>query len=385
LAVGSLGEKSKATRLEAGSYQVSAYLRLPNGTRRRIFDSGRTPSDARDALDVKARRILENWDTGSFSATMTVDTLGGLWLVEIRQDAGLAVQTVQRYEASLRGRIHAELGALTIQELTNARLRRFIRSIDQSGHLSEARNSRVVLRGLLAFGVENGVGTAEVFNFDGLRLKVPLKKPRAITVPELQRLRALITAHRDRPRPGPHSTKTHDDLLDAIDLALATSLRISEVLGIATEDLDLETQPPTVTITQKVEYANGHGYRLGGVKTDATERTIPIPTFAVQILRRRAEKYGPGLVFRSSRTGGPISQNNIRNTLRTVTRGTDLTWFTPHAARKTTLTSVNNVHGPKVAAAVAGHTDERLILSTYGERQPLAPDVTDITQQFAPA
>ncbi|MFB9747519.1 hypothetical protein [Leifsonia shinshuensis] len=61
-------------------------------------------------------------------------------------------------------------------------------------------------------------------------------------------------------------------------------------------------------------------------------------------------------------------------------KGTDLEWVTPHAARKTVLTAVNHQLGSKVAAAVAGHADDALIISTYGEKASMAPNVTSITE-----
>jgi integrase len=129
----------------------------------------------------------------------------------------------------------------------------------------------------------------------------------------------------------------------------------------------------------------GAGYREGKTKTEATLRTIPLPQFAVKILRERRARYGLGLLFQSRlKGGGPISQNNLRLILRRAIAGSEFDgWFTPHTARKTNLTAVNDVHGAEVASKVAGHSDGgKLIRSTYGERRPLAPNVTAITERF---
>lgn len=103
------------------------------------------------------------------------------------------------------------------------------------------------------------------------------------------------------------------------------------------------------------------------------------------ILRERRNRYGLGLLFRSSRAGGgPISQNNLRLVLRRAIADTEFEgWFTSHTARKTNLTAVNDPHGAEIASRVAGRSDGgKLIRSTYGERRPLAPNVTSITERF---
>lgn len=384
LGIGKMGKASKPVKLKSGGVQVSASLRLANGTTRRVSGSGLSPVDARKDLEANAAEVMSSWTATRISPETTISELGALWFSWFSA-RDRAVQTLQRYEASLVGTIRRDLGSLALGELTNGQIRAFVRAIADAGHVSEARNSRVVIRHVLAFAVENGFDRPELLNFDGFELPVPIKKARAITDDELSRLRALIEAHRDRDRPGPRSTKTHDDLLDMLDLSLATSLRISEVLAIKGAHLDLTATEQTLSVVDKIEYAKGEGYREGPTKTEATVRVIPLPPFAVDIARARYERYGDGLLFRSSRqAGGPISQNNLRNTLRTVIRGTEFHgWFTPHTARKSNLSAVNDVHGAEVAAAVAGHTDGgKLIRSTYGERRPLAPNVTDITQRF---
>jgi integrase len=236
---------------------------------------------------------------------------------------------------------------------------------------------------VLGYAVEQGAVSPQLINFDGFQLPAPRKKPRAITLPELESLRGLIAAHRDRDRPGPRSTKAYDDLTDCMDLILATSLRISEVLSIHRDNISLNAKHPTLVVETKVEYVKGVGYQLGKVKTDATARGIELPAFAVAILRRR---FADGREFAFvARGGGFLSQNNIRRTLREVTGDSDLSgWLSPHSGRKTVATAVNNELGSAIAAEVLGQANDSLIKSTYGERRPVAPNVTAITDRFAP-
>lgn len=187
-------------------------------------------------------------------------------------------------------------------------------------------------------------------------------------------------------RSGPRSTKAHDDLLDFVNLALATSLRISEVLAFTTSTVDLDhLESPRVYVEEKIEYARGAGYDFGNVKTESTERVIIIPEFAVAIIRSRLPNVGrAGLIFHSS-GGGPLSQNNVRRTLRDCVKGSKFDWVTPHALRKTIVTVVDSALGSKIASEVAGHSSEVLINNNiYSERRVVAPDVRFLADQFAP-
>jgi len=381
-APGEYGVISKTTTLASGELSVSATLRLPDGGTARITGTASTATAARRDLAANAALIVAGWSAQALNSRTTFRELGILWLADYRTK-GSAVQSVQRYESSLNGAVDRALGALTLGELNNGLLRRTVRAIAEAGHVAEARTCRVVIRGVLGYAVEQGAVSPQLINFDGFRLPAPRKKARAIQLPELENLRELIAAHRDRDRSGPKSTKAHDDLADCMDLILATSLRISEILAISRHNVVLDAERPVVTVETKVEYAKGIGYRLGPVKTDATSRGIELPNFAVEILRRR---FSDGREFAFvARGGGLLSQNNIRRTLREVTGDSDLSgWLTPHSGRKTVATAVNDELGSAVAAEVLGHTNDSLIKSTYGERKPVSPNVTSITDRFAP-
>jgi integrase len=311
---------------------------------------------------------------------MPMRKLAENWLVQMREDDDRAIQTIQRYEATLKNSILPKIGELTIRELTNGRPRLLIKSLARSGRVSDARIARTVIRRVLAHGVENSVGSADTFNFDGLTLSVPHKVSRAITTGELRELWQLIDTDRAKVRPGPRSTKAHDDLEDALLIVFATSLRISEVLAITADRVDFKTG--VLKIEAKIEYKLGAGYREGPVKTKSTARDIPLPTYALEILEQRLA-YG-GMAFATSR-GKPLSQNNLRRTLRACLEEHELgTWFSFHQARKAVASVVFDALGAEVAALVLGHGDGgNLIRSTYGARNPVAPNVTHLTERFA--
>ena len=76
------------------------------------------------------------------------------------------------------------------------------------------------------------------------------------------------------------------DLVDPITLLIATGLRRSELLGLRWIDYDDETCTPAVT--GKVIRVSGAGLkRLDETKSAAGRRTVPLPRFAVEMLRNR--------------------------------------------------------------------------------------------------
>jgi hypothetical protein len=108
---------------------------------------------------------MRSWTVFRITLDTRVADVGKLWFAWFSTHES-AVQTVQRYEASLKGAIRRELGSLTLAELTNGGVRRFIRDIADAGHVSEARNSMVVIRHLLASAIESGIEKPELLIFD---------------------------------------------------------------------------------------------------------------------------------------------------------------------------------------------------------------------------
>jgi integrase len=81
------------------------------------------------------------------------------------------------------------------------------------------------------------------------------------------------------------------DLVDPVTLLIATGLRRSELLGLRWADYDEETS--SLAVTGKVIRVSGEGVqRVDETKSAAGRRTVPLPRFAVEMLRdRRALPY----------------------------------------------------------------------------------------------
>lgn len=109
-----------------------------------------------------------------------------------------------------------------------------------------------------------------------------------------------------------------------LDIFLATGARIGEVLAIRWQDIDLQAEPLTITISGTVVMERGRGaYRQDHPKTRAGFRTMKVPPFAAQTLHRKfaAEQPNPEDMLFPSSTGTVRSPHNFVGS--GLTRGPD--------------------------------------------------------------
>jgi integrase len=155
----------------------------------------------------------------------------------------------------------------------------------------------------------------------------------ALTADEL---RALLGKRRASPFCREH------DLVDPIALLIATGLRRSELLALRWSDFDAEAG--TVTVTGKLVRVTGKGLaRMDETKT-AAGRTLPLPRFAVDMLRaRRAVPYiGEQSVIFASTAGTLRDPNNFGKQWRTVRERLGVPGVTTHSFRKTVATLIDD-------------------------------------------
>ncbi|WP_228001726.1 tyrosine-type recombinase/integrase [Nocardia australiensis] len=142
-------------------------------------------------------------------------------------------------------------------------------------------------------------------------------------------------------------------------MALGTGARPGEVLAIRWCDLDLAAPVPLLTICGTVIRNSTKGlHRQDWTKTDAGYRTVLLPQFVVDTLRRvklEATTNELDLVF-PDRKGGVREPHNFRRTWRQA-RGTTFAWITGKTFRKTVATLIAEEYGPAQAASQLGHAD----------------------------
>jgi integrase len=131
----------------------------------------------------------------------------------------------------------------------------------------------------------------------------------------------------------------------------------------------------------------GKGLIRKSTKTEYGERTLPLPSWAVDMLRRRfAETEDPdGPVFPDS-LGGLRDPSNTRRVLR-ETRGSEgFAWITSHVFRKTAATILAEAGlSARLIADQLGHSRPSMTQDVYMGRAAVSRATADALEAaFAP-
>jgi integrase len=186
-----------------------------------------------------------------------------------------------------------------------------------------------------------------------------------------------------REGPGPPPGR----LLPAfVDLLASTGARPNEVLALRWAEVDLLSDPPTVTISGTlIDHGRIAGkplHRQDARKGGAPPHTVLLPGFGVDALASLVGESGmEGPVF-ANRDGGWMSLNNMRRALRAALPE-DLSWVTPHSFRRTVATIVRDALGAELAQQQLSHAKLATTEAHYFQRHTRGPDVRDVLDKYA--
>ena len=377
-----LGTWGRITRKEIAENRWRARARF------RDFTGKTKQREAYGASGAKAERNLlralrsEVDSAGdSIAGSTTVTALSKLWLADPDLTENCTAQTVERYTDSLNRHVLPALGEYMLMEVTVSRVDRFLRNLAvvDAGEREDREVS--AQRHVQACGssrrcpVESGAG---------LRLPSKPKKPvAAMSVDEVGALREGLRAWQDGV--GYRGPRRGSDLLDVVDVMLATGLRISEVLALRWGDVDLGDQP-TLTVSGTLVYLKKKGLlRQSHTKTSSGFRILTLPAFAVEVLLRRSVEAIPtesNAVFPSGK-GTWKWPNNYRRTLRAALKDIESDGqISPHVFRKSVATLIDAEATLEAAAAVLGHSGTAVTAKHYVKKATAAPDMSEILDRF---
>jgi integrase len=197
--------------------------------------------------------------------------------------------------------------------------------------LNRQRKAKVITGAMLDMAAHQGAlsvnpvrGTASI--------RRPKSERRSLSVDDLATVRTAVRNWMSRDRPGPKGTT---DMADIVDLMLATGARIGEVLALSWSDVGLDDEQPTVRLSGTIKTETGKGtYR----KPTSGVRTVYLPEFAVDVLRRRrteARRDSIDAIF-PTRNGTWQQVNNVERRWRQIRQDAGLEWVTPDAFRNVT-------------------------------------------------
>ena len=226
-----------------------------------------------DAFAASARIEVSEGTHVADSASVTVAKAGDLWL---KSTAGLERATCNQYRQHLRLHIEPLIGRLKLSQLNMPTVRNFEDKLRDKGcSLTMVRYAIRSLGALLADAQERGLiirNPVRDLRRHRRHDKAAGKKQRGgklkvgVDIPTPDEIRRIITAADGNWRP-------------LLLTAIFTGLRASELRGLRWEDVDLKQAE--LHVRQRADRFN----KIGPPKTEAGERTVPLPPMAVNTLR----------------------------------------------------------------------------------------------------
>lgn len=295
-----------------------------------------------------------------FTGSTTVAELSEWWLENVARHR-VRSTTLSTYRKQLRA-VNDHLGDVAVRQLRVEQVAAFVSDLVDKGSANHAKNLRTALSLVLSEAVNLGLAEENV-----------AKKVRPPRVPKVKRptltpaeITTLIAACPRR-------------ITAAVALCYLQGWRISEVLGLAWQDLDLDAG--TALIRRGANYVPRQGMVLGPVKTDETAGGLLLAPSVVELLHDRRElhledraKLGEDawpppteydgeeleLVFTSA-AGKPTLRQNVDKELRHAARkvGLDPSHLGTHAGRRSVVTNLYRSGQLDIGdiASYVGHAD----------------------------
>ena len=360
--------KHRRGRAEGSIYQrrdgrwtavVSVGYRRGKRIRRHVY------GETRRAVQDKLTRILRDQQDGIEPppANQTVRAFLTEWL-ETTAKPRLRPRTLTGYQQHIETHVIPALGTLRLHALSPQQVQAMLAGLQLKGlSASTIRGVRAVLRAALGDAVRWGVVAR---NAAALAYGPRVQRPQ-FTVLSTEQARSFLEV-------------IEGDRLEAFfTVAVASGLRLGELLGLRWKDVDLAGG--TLTVRQALQRI-GKQLQFVEPKSERSRRRVSLPKFAVQALKRHQENQrterpiagtrwiDSGLVFTST-IGTPADERNVRRSFKSLLTSAELPDMRLHDLRHTTATLLlaQGVH-PRVVMETLGHSQVSLTLDTYSHVLP---------------
>jgi integrase len=279
-----------------GEAWIVAY-RDQGGTRRtKNFERKRDAESFAGVVDMEIRRGMHVPD----SESVMVAEAARLWLISC-ENANLEPTTIAAYQQHVALHIVPLIGALKLSQLSAPKVRAFEDTLRKDR--SPAMVHKVIgsLGAILADALDRGLVGQNVVRGRPRRRNVDKRKGKlkiGVDIPSPDEVRAIINSAEGRWRP-------------LFLTAIFTGLRASELRGLRWIDVDLKHDELRVR-----QRADRRG-KIGAPKSEAGERTIPLPPIVINALREHrltCPKGDLGLVF-------PNGRGHVENYTNIIRRG----------------------------------------------------------------
>ena len=149
--------------------------------------------------------------------------------------------------------------------------------------------------------------------------------------------------------------------------------------AVALQWVDFDEHRGTVTVSGKIARIPGEGLkRLESGKTDSSERTVPLPEFAITVLieRRGRDFWGEQKMIFPSSAGTCRDPDNFNKQWRKVRVGLGVPDVTIHSFRKSIATLIDDAgFSARVGADQLGHAKVSMTQDRYMRRGKIHAEV----------
>jgi integrase len=336
-----------------------ATYRDENGRLRRVQGSTRARAEQRrdERLAVIERMPMRN---SRFSPGTTVAELTEWWLESVARHQ-VRTSTLDSYR-KFASYLSAELGSLRVVDVGAETLTSWQSALLDRFAPYTVLNSRKVCRQVFAEAVKFGLIPSNPFDVVRAPRAKRVSAGRALSVDDAKALIAAAQPLR---------------LGAAVTLLFCQGWRVSEVLGLAWEDLDLEAG--TAQIRRGAAYTPSVGTVLGSTKTSGAEGIHHLAPISIAHLRRRRadqrleqERFGDdwpthryegveiSMVFTTTH-GTLVNRQSVTKEIGRAAKaaGVDPAGLASHTGRRTVITALYADGGLDLAAIArhVGHSD----------------------------
>jgi integrase len=348
------------------------------GGKRRLksFDRKRDAESFETAVGVNVRTGIHVPD----SQSITIAEAGRLWLTSC-EAAGLERSTLDAYRQRVALHIVPLIGAVKLSQLSAPRVRAFEDALRRDRSPTMVHQVITALGAVLADAMDRGLVGQNVVRARPRRRHVDKRQGKlkiGVDIPSPDEVRSII-AHLDgRWRP-------------LLLTAIFTGLRASELRGLRWHDVDLKVGE--LHVRQRADCFSA----IGRLKSEAGERTVPLPPMLVNALREHRVAYPKGdhdLVF-------PNGAGNVENYSNIVKRGLIPTLLAAGIVSKDGKAKYTGLHPLrhfyaswcinrradgglelplKVVQARLGHASIQMTADVYGHLFPRGDDAAEMAE-----
>lgn len=367
-------------------FRARCLFRDIDGVTRPVERWGTSKQDARGNLNTALKERKRTSIEHDIGPDTYVKDLVALWLKRLDEKVVAGKRspgTVRVYRTYVDSVVLPRLGELRLSEVAVSKVDAIIQSVAKTKGPSAATTTKAVISGIMSLAARydaiDANPTREAERVDG-----PTKKPaRALTLDEVALLRGKIRS----------DIKSRDrDLVDFVDMLLATGVRIGEVCAITWDCVDFARG--TVSIVGVVVRVKGVGLQVKTYENSKTKhRTLELPRWAITMLLDRHIAHRPNkwnVVFTSPNgfLRDPSNTNaDLREVLDKVVKDNKgkiiypaMPEVTSHVLGRKTVLSLMDAAGlpARAAADQAGHSKVSMTQDTYYGRKTLKTGAAEV-------